>query len=79
MTVGDRIRKHRDLLGISQTDLARKINIPKQTLYKYEMNIVTNIPSDKLEKIAEILKVSPGYLMGWENEEKIADNLYSVS
>ena len=31
------------------------------------------------KKIAEILKVSPGYLMGWENEEKIADNLYSVS
>lgn len=46
MTVGDRIRKQRELLGFSQTELAEKVNISKQTLYKYEKNIITNIPSD---------------------------------
>lgn len=66
MTVGDRIRERREYLGISQIDLAKKIHVLKQTLYKYEMNIVTNIPSDKIEEIAKILKVSPSYLMGWE-------------
>lgn len=67
MTVGDRIRERREYLGISQIDLAKKIHVLKQTLYKYEMNIVTNIPSDKIEKAAEILKVSPSYLMGWQD------------
>lgn len=66
MTVGDRIRRERELAGISQTDLAGKIKISKQTLYKYEMNIITNIPSDKIEAIAKILNVSPAFLMGWE-------------
>lgn len=66
MTVGDRIKKQRECLGISQTDLANKIKSSKQTLYKYENNIITNIPSDKLEKISEILGVSPAFLMGWE-------------
>lgn len=66
MTVGDRIRERREYLGISQIDLAKKIHVLKQTLYKYEMNIITNIPSDKVEKAAKILKVSPSYLMGWE-------------
>ena len=44
MTVGDRIRKQRELLGISQTELAEKIKVSKQTLYKYEKNLRTNNP-----------------------------------
>lgn len=67
MTVGDRIRKKREMLGISQTELAEKLNISKQTLYKYEKNIVTNVPSNKIEEIADILNVSESYLMGWNN------------
>lgn len=65
MTVGDRIRRERELAGISQTELAEKIKISKQTLYKYEMNIITNIPSDKIEDIGKILNISPASLMGW--------------
>ena len=71
MTVGDRIRKQREILGISQTELAKKIKISKQTLYKYEKNIITNIPSDKIEELARILDVSESYLMGWEDNLKI--------
>lgn len=68
MTVGDRIRKKRADFGISQKELADKIKIKPQTMYKYEMNIITNIPSDKIEEISKILNISPCYLMGWENE-----------
>lgn len=77
MTVGDRIRERREYLGISQIDLAKKIHVLKQTLYKYEMNIITNIPSDKIEQIAEILKVSPSYLMGWEENLAIGKTEFS--
>ena len=74
MTVGDRIRKQRELLGISQTELAEKVNVSKQTLYKYEMNIITNIPSDKLESIAKVFNISPAYLMGWLEDNLTYDN-----
>lgn len=67
MTVGDRIKRKREEKGISQTALAEMVGISKQTLYKYENNIVTNIPSDKIEKIADIFKVSAAYIMGWED------------
>lgn len=77
MTVGDRIRERREYLGISQIDLAKKIHVLKQTLYKYEMNIITNIPSDKIEEIAEILKVSPSYLMGWEENLTLGKSEFS--
>ena len=69
MTVGDRIRKQRELLGISQTELAEKIKVSKQTLYKYEKNLITNIPSNIIEEISKVLNVSESYLMGWENKE----------
>ena len=32
---------------MSQVEFADKINVSKQTLYKYEDDIITNIPSDK--------------------------------
>lgn len=67
MTIGERIKEQRELKGISQIELAKSVNIAKQTLYKYENDIITNIPSSKLEAIAKILKVSPTYLMGWED------------
>lgn len=67
MEIGDRIKKCREILDISQTELAEKAGISKQTLYKYENNIITNIPSDKIEKLASLLKTTPAYLMGWES------------
>ena len=75
MTVGEGIKKIRENLNISQTDLAKGVNISKQTLYKYETNVVTNIPSNVIEKIANILAVSPAVLMGWETNNTTASNL----
>ena len=66
MTVGERIKEIRNKLGMSQVDFADKINVSKQTLYKYENNIITNIPSDKVEAAAKLGNISPSYLMGWE-------------
>ncbi len=65
MTVGERIKEVREKIGMSQVDFADKINVSKQTLYKYENNLITNIPSDKIEAIAKIGGASPAYLMGW--------------
>lgn len=67
MSIGDRIKKRRELLNMPQVELAGKIQVSKQTLYKYENNIITNIPSDKLESIAKVLDISPSYLMGWDD------------
>lgn len=76
MTIGERIKHFRELKGLSQTELATAVNISKQTLYKYENNIITNIPSDKIEAIAKKCDTKPQILMGWnETENKSNDNL----
>lgn len=68
MTVGDRIRQVRQEQDVTQQELADYIGVSKQAVYKYENNIVTNIPTDKVDAIAKRLKVSPAYLMGWEEK-----------
>ena len=68
MTVGDRIRQVRQEQDVTQQELADYTGVSKQAVYKYENNIVTNIPTDKVDAIAKRLKVSPAYLMGWEEQ-----------
>lgn len=52
------IKREREKAGISQTDFAKMIKVTKQTLYKYEQGIITNIPSNKIEEIANALGLS---------------------
>ena len=68
MAIGDRIKKYRLSLGISQVSLADKAAISKQTLYKYENGIITNISTDKIEVIASALNTTPADLMGWTDD-----------
>ena len=74
MTVGERIKELRTKLNMSQVEFADKINVSKQTLYKYENNIITNIPSDKIEAAAQLGNVSPAYLMGWDITSNIQES-----
>ena len=70
MTIGERIRLERKILGITQTELAKKIGSTKQTVYKYETGIITNIPPRKIELLADVLNVLPAYLIGWEKAKR---------
>lgn len=67
-TIGKRIKELRtQKLHMSQVDFADIVHVSKQTLYKYENGIITNIPYSKIEAIAKVCNVSPAYLMGWED------------
>lgn len=80
MTIGERIKVSRESFGYSQVELADKIGVSKQSLYKYENNIITNIPSDKIELIADVLNIQPSYLMGWNvADTTIEDNTYYLN
>lgn len=65
---GEAIRSLRKDAGLSQEELANKLHTTKQTIYKYEAGIVTNIPSDKIEEMSQIFHVSPAVIMGWDED-----------
>lgn len=73
MTIGQRIKAQRELLGLTQEELGAACGTTKQTIFKYETGVITNIPMDRLCTIADKLKVSPAVLMGWEEDSAPAD------
>ena len=75
MNLGEKIRVSREKTGLTLEELGKKCGTTKQTIYKYETGKVTNIPLDRLMKIADAVDVSASYLMGWEdiNAEQLTD------
>lgn len=68
MTTGERIRQLRTSAGYTQTELGKMIGVTPQTVFKYEEGIVTNIPLDRIEAMAQIFSVEPAYIAGWDEE-----------
>lgn len=67
MTVGEKIKNLRLKKNYTLDELGKLIDSSRQTLYKYEQGIITNIPKEKIELLAKALGTSPAYLYGWEN------------
>ena len=66
MTQGERIKSFREQAGLTLDELGKKTNTTPQTIYKYENDIVTNIPYDRIIALAKVLKVQPWEILGWD-------------
>ena len=77
-SIGARLKTLRLDRGLTQDEVGQRVLVSKQTLYKYENDIVTNIPADKIEMLAEVYGVTPAYIMGWESPSA-SDELPIVS
>lgn len=73
MTVGQRIKLRRKELGMSAEKLGEILKINRATVFRYESGFIEKLPIDILEPIAKALKTTPGYLMGWEDEQQKND------
>lgn len=70
--LGIKIKSRRKELGLTLEEIAKKVGVSKQTIQRYETGVISNIPSDKIEKLAKILQTTPGYIMGWEDMEPVS-------
>lgn len=71
----ENIKKRRLELGLTLEQVAKKISISKPTLQRYESGVISNIPFEKVELLANVLQTSPAYLMGWDNLKSISVSL----
>ena len=65
MNLSEKIRYLRIQKGMTQAELAAKLNTTKQTIGKYENQVVTNLPLNRIQELADALETTPAYLMGW--------------
>lgn len=73
MTLAEKIKSRRKELHLTQGEVAEKVGVATQTIYKYETGIVTNMPLERLERLAKALDVTAAYLMGWTDDENSTD------
>ncbi|MDR6666171.1 helix-turn-helix domain-containing protein [Rhizobium sp. 1399] len=66
--VGMRMRRRRQLLGMSQERLAEQIGVTFQQVQKYEKGI-NRIGASRLQKIAEVLRTSPAFFFEQDDSE----------
>lgn len=78
MTIGEKIKQFRLDKGLGQAELARKAGLSPQTLFKYEKNIIANIPINNIISIAQVLNIAPSMLINQCNNTFKAFNDNSI-
>ena len=69
MTVGEKIKQKRIELGWSQEELAKRCGYKSRSSIN-KIELARDLPLKKIEIMANVLGVTPAYLMGWEGQEK---------
>lgn len=77
MNLSEKIRYLRIQKGMTQAELAAKLNTTKQTIGKYENQVVTNLPLNRIQELADALETTPAYLMGWGEDNNADENITS--
>src|SRR5574344_82480 len=69
MTIGERILKLRTDNNVTQDELALKINVSRQTIYKWENNVV--LPTvDNIVLIADFFNVTTDFILKSDSNKK---------
>lgn len=66
LSINNRIRFLRKELGLTLQEVGNLVGVGKSTVRKWETGDIANIRSDKIPMLAKALKVTPSYLMGWD-------------
>src|SRR5699024_10578037 len=79
MTVGQRIKARRKELKLSADKVAELLGKNRATVYRYESDEIEDMSVNIISDIARILKIDPGYLMGWKEskEDLVSKNSYT--
>ena len=63
MTIGAKIRHHRKLLGLTQTELGTRLGVKTNAVSKWECGRVEDIPTSKIKAMALLFGVPASYLI----------------
>lgn len=70
MTIGDRIKHRRKELKLTQRELADKLGYKDHTTITRIENGKVDLVQSKIVEFSRALGCTPGYLMGWEDDNK---------
>ena len=71
-----RIKELRNKRGFTLAQVADFLNVTEATAQRYETGKgIKSIPYEVIEKYANMFNCSPSYIMGWDREESITEEI----
>ena len=69
MEIKDILKNKRETLGLTCEDVGKRVGVSPSTISRWERGDIANMKRDKIAKLAEVLKISPSVIMGWDEPE----------
>lgn len=68
MALKDQLKRRRLELGLTLLDVAKVVKVSEATVSRWESGGIENMRMDKINLLAQVLKVTPAQLMEWQEE-----------
>lgn len=69
------LKSRRKDLGLTLAQIADMMGVSEATVQRWESGNIKSVRYDKISKLAEVLKVSPASIMGWDLSSSLPDNI----
>ena len=76
--MGKRIRELRLSNQLTLEQVAQYVGVGKSTVRKWETGMIANMKRDKIASLAAVLKTTPAYLMGWDENTSLPKGVMPV-
>lgn len=77
-TMGDRIKRLRIEMGLTQEELGKRVGLKRAAINKYEKGNVENMKRSIVEKMSSLFSVSPSYLMALDESNSEKNTIFQL-
>lgn len=74
----ERLKSRRKELGLTLAQVADRVGTSEATVQRWENGSIKTLRHESIVKLAEVLDVTPAYLMGWEEPEQSLDDMQNA-
>ena len=68
MALAKTLKERRSALGLTLLDIANRMGVSEATVQRWESGNIKSLRYERISRLADILRVSPSLLMGWDEE-----------
>ncbi|MDD3224741.1 MAG: helix-turn-helix transcriptional regulator [Clostridium sp.] len=79
MGINEKIKIRRKDLNLTLQEVGEYLGVSKATVQRYESGEIKNLKQQTIVKLSEILKVSPAYLMGWDQLSPVQTKVDTIA
>lgn len=72
------LKKRRKELGLTLAQIAEMMGVSEATVQRWESGNIKSVRYEKMDKLAEILRVNPAAFMGWDDSADLPINVESI-